>query len=252
MSKKLIAGNWKMNLDIRQSEALAKRLRDYCESHNEANADVLICPTFVSLSVCSSVLKGSSVSLGAQNLYSADSGAFTGEISADMLLSAGCSYVIIGHSERRKYFGETNQSVNVKILKAIEKDLKPIMCVGETLQEREDEIFEAIVSEQVEEGLNGVDPEKLNELSIAYEPVWAIGTGMNATPAQASQMHQFIRGTVGKMFPGFNAGSLRILYGGSVNSSNAKELLTAKGIDGALVGGASLKAEEFSAIISAC
>ena len=241
-----------MNLDVKQSEALAKSVRDFCEAGGKSGVDVLVCPPYISLSACARVLKGSAVALGAQNVCSNDNGAYTGEISADMLLSAGCKYVIIGHSERRKYYCETNRTVNAKMLKALEKGLRPIMCVGETLQEREDEIFEAIVGEQVTEGLAGIDSTDAEQITSAYEPVWAIGTGKNATPGQASQMHQFIRQTIRDLYSAEIADRVRILYGGSVNASNARELLHAEGIDGALVGGASLKPEEFGAIINAC
>ncbi len=252
MNRKLIAGNWKMNLNVKESIQLAKTIAESVINLKSPNADVLVCPTFLSLEQCGKALKGSPVMLGAQDVCANDDGAFTGEISASMLLSAGCEYVIIGHSERRKYYGETNESVNVKVKKALEKGLKPVMCVGETLQEREDEIFEAIVGEQITEGLRDVAEDRMNFVTIAYEPVWAIGTGVNATPKQASDMHLFIRKKISELFNIKTAEAVRILYGGSVNAKNAREILAAKGIDGALVGGASLKAEDFLTIVSAC
>ncbi len=251
MRKKLIAGNWKMNLDLQASKSLAESILGIVTKKDISSADVLICPTFVALDTCAKVIKGSGISIGAQNMSDKDDGAYTGEISASMLLSAGCEYVIIGHSERRKYYSETNQIVNSKVIKALESGLKPIMCVGETLQEREDDIFEAIVGKQVTEGLAGLNAEQMANVTIAYEPVWAIGTGVNATPEQASAMHQFIGKVIADKFGDSVAENLRILYGGSVNAKNAGEILSACGIDGALVGGASLKADDFKTIISA-
>lgn len=252
MNRKLIAGNWKMNLDIKSSEKLAKQLTEGIGGLKQLNCDVLICPAFVSLYACSKILRDSKIMLGAQNMSSNDDGAFTGEISATMLISAGCSHVIIGHSERRKYCGETNETVNAKVLKALEKGLKPILCVGETLQEREDEIYREIVAEQLTEGLKAVEPESVTEITVAYEPVWAIGTGVNATPRQASDMHVHIRKMLSELYSVKVTDAIRILYGGSVNAGNAGELLSSNGIDGALVGGASLKPDEFLRIVSAC
>ena len=251
MRKKLIAGNWKMNLDLIASKSLAENILKVITKKDLAATDVLICPTFVALEKCAAVISGSGISLGAQNMSDKDDGAYTGEISASMLISAGCEYVIIGHSERRKYYSESNQVVNSKVRKALEAGLKPIMCVGETLQEREDDIYEAIVSKQITEGLNNLTAEQMANVTIAYEPVWAIGTGVNATPEQASDMHKFIGNIISKMFGDVAAENLRILYGGSVNTKNAGEILSACGIDGALVGGASLKADDFKSIISA-
>jgi triosephosphate isomerase len=252
MNRKLIAGNWKMNLNLKDSEKLAKTLAENLSSVKDPKADVLICPTYVSLAACSKIIRDSIIMLGAQNVCVSDDGAYTGEISATMLKAIDCEYVIIGHSERRKYYGETNETVNSKILKSLEHGLKPIMCVGETLQEREDEIFEAIVGEQVVMCLTNIPEERISDLVIAYEPVWAIGTGVNATPKQASHMHQYIRKIISEIYSASVAANLRILYGGSVNPKNASEILSAKGIDGALVGGASLKADDFMTIISSC
>lgn len=250
MKKKLIAGNWKMNLTLNASIELTENFVKNVPQKSISETDVLICPTFIALPACSTLLKDSGIMLGAQNMSDKDDGAYTGEISASMLTAVGCEFVIIGHSERRKYFGETNQIVNSKSLKALTSGLKPIICVGETLQEREDEIYEAIVEKQISEGLAGISDEQMSDVTIAYEPVWAIGTGLNATPKQASGMHKFIRGLISGKYGSAIGNEARILYGGSVNAKNAGEILHAGGIDGALVGGAALKAEEFLTIIS--
>lgn len=250
MEKKLIAGNWKMNLTLNASIELTENIAKKITKKTTGTTDVLICPTYVALSACSKLLSDSGIMLGSQNMSDKDDGAYTGEISASMLKAVGCEYVIIGHSERRKYFGETNQIVNSKSLKALTSGLKPILCVGETLQEREDEIYEAIVEKQISEGLAGISDEQMSNVTIAYEPVWAIGTGVNATPKQASGMHKFIRGLISGKFGSEIGNETRIIYGGSVNAKNAGEILHAGGIDGALVGGASLKADEFLTIIS--
>lgn len=244
MEKKLIAGNWKMNLTLNASIELTENIAKKITKKTTGTTDVLICPTYVALSACSKLLSDSGIMLGSQNMSDKDDGAYTGEISASMLKAVGCEYVIIGHSERRKYFGETNQIVNSKSLKALTSGLKPILCVGETLQEREDEIYEAIVEKQISEGLAGISDEQMSDVTIAYEPVWAIGTGVNATPKQASGMHKFIRGLISGKFGSEIGNETRIIYGGSVNAKNAGEILHAGGIDGALVGGASLKADE--------
>lgn len=250
MKKKLIAGNWKMNLNFDASIELTGNIVKKISKKSISAADVLICPTFVALSACSKLLVDSGIMFGAQNMSDKDDGAYTGEISASMLTAVGCEFVIIGHSERRKYFGETNQIVNSKSIKALNSGLKPIICVGETLQEREDEIYEAIVEKQISEGLAGISDEQMSNVTIAYEPVWAIGTGVNATPRQASDMHKFIRGLISAKYGSGIGNETRIIYGGSVNAKNAGDILYAGGIDGALVGGASLKADEFLTIIS--
>lgn len=245
MRRKLIAGNWKMNMNYKNSDDLAKQIVNGIEPAILKKIDVLICPPFVSLGLVSKVIKDSGINLGAQNVSSEEDGAFTGEISAEMLKSAGCEYVIIGHSERRKYMHETNAVVNAKVLKALEHNMKVIICVGETLQEREDEIYESIITEQVVKSLENVSPEKMKDVVIAYEPVWAIGTGLNATPKEASDIHGLIGKTVSGLYDSKIAEDLQILYGGSVNAKNAAEMLSACGIDGALIGGASLKPDEF-------
>lgn len=251
MRRKLIAGNWKMNLNCKDSEKLAKEIVEKLDGKILRKVDVLICPAFVSLGVVESVIENSGIKLGAQDLFYENDGAYTGEISASMLKSAGCEYVIAGHSERRKYIHETNKILNKKIRKAIEFDLTVIYCVGETLEEREDEIFQSVVEEQLREGLLDIDAGQMKKIVIAYEPVWAIGTGLNATPKQASDMHGFIGKIISKLYGSETAENLLILYGGSVNEKNAKEILSACGVDGALIGGASLKANEFAEIAAA-
>lgn len=249
MRKKLIAGNWKMNLDLNESRELAKSILDKTDKKYFEYTDVLLCPTYVSLSPVENVIKDSQVLLGAQNLSYENDGAFTGEISASMLKSVGCNYVIIGHSERRKYFNETDELVNKKIIKALEFGLKPILCVGETLEERESGKQNEVVETQLTNDLNGVSD--LSNVVIAYEPVWAIGTGKNATPQQANEMHKHIRSVITKLHNQNSADNTRILYGGSLNDKNCKELLSESDIDGGLIGGASLKADSFIEIIKA-
>jgi triosephosphate isomerase len=250
MRRKIIAGNWKMNKDIHETAALIEdlkvRLKDY---RNEAT--VVLCPPFPSLVVAGSLLGGSPMKLGAQNMSERDDGAFTGEVSCRMLKAIGCEYVIVGHSERRQYFKETDELVNAKAKKALAAGLIPIICVGETLQEREGGITDRIITAQVKGVLHELSPEQLSHCVIAYEPVWAIGTGKNATPEQANQVHVLIRKLVGQMYTWKTAEGLVIQYGGSVNDKNARELLSKPDIDGALVGGASLKSDAFVAIIQA-
>ena len=249
MRKKLIAGNWKMNAGYKDSEKLAKEIESKLDKKNFQKTDVLICPSFISLGIINKTIKDSELKLGAQDLFYENDGAYTGEISASMLKSVGCEYVIIGHSERRKYFHETNKVINKKIIKAIEAGLKPVVCVGESLEEREDEIYEGVIEKQLREGLADISKEQMKNLVIAYEPVWAIGTGLNATPDQASKMHRFIADVVTKLYDDEVTNDLIILYGGSVNAKNAKEMLSTCGVDGALIGGASLKADEFAEIV---
>ncbi|MBS1518878.1 MAG: triose-phosphate isomerase [Bacteroidetes bacterium] len=245
MRRKLIAGNWKMNLGIKESEKLASEIVKKTGSNILKKTDVLICPPFISIPAVSKILKNTGILLGAQNLSSENDGAYTGEISASMLHSAGCGYVIVGHSERRKYFHETNPVVNAKAVQSLKHGLKTIICVGETFQEREDEIFESIIIEQVRTALNDIPAGKMKDVIIAYEPVWAIGTGLNATPEQASAIHLLINNTAEEIFGKEISGELLIIYGGSVNAGNAYDILSAERIDGALIGGASLKADDF-------
>jgi triosephosphate isomerase len=245
---KVIAGNWKMYKNLEETSALLNELKTALAS-TPASTIVVVCPPYTSLSVAAGLLKGSSIHLGAQNMSQHDEGAYTGEISWKMLRSAGCEYVILGHSERRQYFGETNALVNEKAKKALANGLLPIICVGETLQERETGRTKGVIKEQVEGVLAGLTPDQMSRVIIAYEPVWAIGTGRNATPEQAQEVHSQIRQLVAGMLGNAVAGSLVIQYGGSVKPDNSAGLLTQNDIDGALVGGACLKSDSFSAII---
>ncbi|GMU95056.1 triose-phosphate isomerase [Ignavibacterium album] len=250
MRKKIIAGNWKMNNDLQQSIFLIEELKTKL-LNKSLNSDVIICPPFTSLSEAKKLIEGSVIKLGAQNMFYEDSGAYTGEISASMLKSVGCEYVILGHSERRTIFGEKDEMINKKIRKALSQKLKPIFCVGETLEEREKDITEKVIKKQIEKGLIDVTPDEILDVIIAYEPVWAIGTGRTATPQQAQEVHHFIRKLLANMYSKDFANLITIQYGGSVKPENAKELLSQKDIDGALVGGACLKADSFIGIIEA-
>ncbi|HZW40029.1 MAG TPA: triose-phosphate isomerase [Ignavibacteriaceae bacterium] len=248
MRKKIIAGNWKMNNDLSGTKNLINGLNDLLKNEN-INCDVIVCPPFTNLSEANTLLKDSKMQLGAQNMYFEDSGAFTGEISAQMLLSVGCKYVILGHSERRAIFMESDDVINKKIKKALSAGLLPIFCIGETLEEREGGITNNIIEGQLKNGLTGISEEELGKIIVAYEPVWAIGTGKTATPQQAQDVHAFIRGWIKKNYSQAAADKLVIQYGGSVKPDNAKELLSQTDIDGALVGGACLKADSFIGII---
>lgn len=248
MRIKVIAGNWKMNNDINESRNLISKLLDGLKNLT-ADCEVVICPPFTSLSEASAMIKGSTIKLGAQNLHQEENGAFTGEVSAKMLFGAGCEFVIIGHSERRTIFKESDELINKKIQRAIKNNLKPIFCVGELLEEREKNVTEQVIKTQVLRGLENFPADELKSLIIAYEPVWAIGTGKTATPQQAEEVHAFIRKLIGNRFSEEFAENIRILYGGSVKPDNSKELLSQKNIDGALVGGACLNADSFLSII---
>ncbi|QSX08212.1 triose-phosphate isomerase [Alkalibacter rhizosphaerae] len=245
MRKPIIAGNWKMNKTATEAVALVELLKE-----KVANKDVKVvfCPPYTSLVAVKEGLDGSTVGLGAQNMHFEDNGAFTGEISADMLLDLGVEYVIIGHSERRQYFNETNETVNKKLHKALEKGLIPIVCVGESLQEREEGIQEAVVTTQVCEAFKNVQADDAAKTVVAYEPIWAIGTGKTATSDQAEEVCRWIRENLEKIYDSEVAQTVRIQYGGSVNASNVDELMGMPNIDGALVGGASLK-EDFVRIV---
>ena len=243
----LIAGNWKMYKTPDESAETARQLDLHVRS--VADVDIMIAPTFTALTAVWEVVQNGPVTLGAQNLYWESEGAYTGEISAPMLKSVGCEYCIIGHSERRQYFGETDQTVNKKIQAAIKAKLKPVFCVGETEKEREAEQTFSVLDKQVQKGLEKLVLDQLNTLVIAYEPVWAIGTGKTATDDQAQQVHQYIRSLVENNFGNALSDSIRILYGGSVKPDNIAALMKMPDIDGALVGGASLDAESFSQIV---
>lgn len=245
MRRWMVAGNWKMNKTIGEAVDLARAIKE--GTVDVRGGDIVVAPVFTALSSVYAAIKGSQVKLAAQNIYCEEKGAFTGEIAPGMARDAGCEYVIIGHSERRKYFNETDAAVNAKIKKALQAGLKPIMCVGETGEEREQGVTEFTVGLQVKKGLHGID--KVEEIAVAYEPVWAIGTGKNATPEQAQEVHAFIRSELEKLY-GNVGGSLRVLYGGSVTADNVGDLTAMKDIDGALVGGASLKSDSFISIIT--
>lgn len=251
MRKKVIAGNWKMNNDIQESQNLISKLISSLTGIN-ANCEIIVCPPFTSLSEAGNLLKNTNIKLGAQNMHFEENGAFTGEISGKMLLSAGCEYVIIGHSERRTIFGETDQIINKKLKKALKDGLKPIFCVGETLEERENGIMKDVIKRQVLDGLADFHSEELKTMILAYEPVWAIGTGKTASPEQAQEVHSYIRELLRDHFSNEASEKMVIQYGGSVKGDNARELLSQNDIDGALVGGACLKAESFVDIIKVC
>lgn len=248
MRKTIIAGNWKMNKNLPESVSLIEELKSKLAGKSP-KCEVVICPPFTSLSEAKKLIEGTAIKLGAQNMYYEDSGAFTGEISASMLKSVGCEYVILGHSERRTIFGETDTMINKKIKKALSEKLKPIFCVGETLEEREKGVAEKVIKRQIEKGLSDIIPDEFIDVVIAYEPVWAIGTGKTATPEQAQEVHRFIRKLLANMYSKDFAQMVTIQYGGSVKPENAKALLSQKDIDGALVGGACLKGDSFMGII---
>jgi len=243
----LIAGNWKMFKTGSEAVATAGQLAKLVA--NVTDTEVMIAPPFTALSMVSEIVRDSKVLLGAQNLHWEDEGAYTGEISAAMLRAAGCQYVIIGHSERRQYFGETDETVNKKIRSAIHANLIPILCVGESDEERDSEKTFSVLDKQIINGLQNTSSDDLEKLVIAYEPVWAIGTGKTATKEQAQEVHLFLRSLIEKSFKNTLAKSVRILYGGSVKPSNISELMAMPDIDGALVGGASLDAGIFSEIV---
>ncbi|MBO7377411.1 MAG: triose-phosphate isomerase [Clostridia bacterium] len=244
MRKPIIAGNWKMNKTAKEAVELVTALKPLVEN---AECDVVVCVPFTDICAVAGAIEGSNIHLGAQNVHFADHGAFTGEISADMLLEAGVEYVIIGHSERRQYFGETDETVNKRTLAALAKGLKPIVCVGESLEERETGKTEQVLKTQIVNGLK--DIEDITKVVIAYEPIWAIGTGKTATAEQANETIGFIRKTIAETFCPKCAEKVRIQYGGSMNAKNAHELMSMPEIDGGLIGGASLKAEDFSIVV---
>ncbi|MBE7034629.1 MAG: triose-phosphate isomerase [Ruminococcaceae bacterium] len=245
MRQTVAAGNWKMNKTPSETRALIAELAPLVK---DAKNKVIVCPTAVCLPAAVEAAKGTNILVGAQNLYFEDKGAFTGEISADMLLDLGVSYVIIGHSERRQYFAETDETVNKKVLKALEKGLNPIICVGESLEQREQGITADLVRMQVKIALQGVSAEQAKTVIIAYEPIWAIGTGKTATTEQAEEVCKTIRDCICELYCADVAEAVIIQYGGSVNAGNSAELFSQANIDGGLVGGASLKAADFAVI----
>jgi triosephosphate isomerase len=247
--KYLIAGNWKMNLNSAEGAELAGQVVSQFGQQTEVS--VCVCPTFTALEGVSKVVNESNIQLGAQNMHSEASGAYTGEISAEMLRHLYCNFVILGHSERREYFGETDETVNQKTLAALQANLKPIVCIGETLEEREAGQVNAVISRQIKGALAGINAERAESLVIAYEPVWAIGTGKTATPEMAEEVHAEIRCLLAGLLGEEASEKVRILYGGSMKPGNAPELLAQKNIDGGLIGGAALKANDFGGIIEA-
>ncbi len=249
MRKKFIAGNWKMNTRSIDGELLAAAVVKGVGS--ETRVTVAVCPPFPYLSRVGQVVQGTPVALGAQNCYPKDDGAFTGEVSPAMLVDVGCAYVIVGHSERRQFFQDTNEFVNSKAHAALKAGLKVILCIGETLDERKANRTEAVLDTQLVGSIADITAEQLKNMVLAYEPVWAIGTGVNATPQQAQEAHAFIRKRVGQLCGDAAANALGIQYGGSVKPDNAATLLSQPDVDGALVGGASLKAEDFLTIVRA-
>ena len=244
----VIAGNWKMNKTPSETVALINEMKPLVA---DAACDVVLCVPFVDLAPAVQAAEGSNIKIGAQNVHFEKSGAFTGEISADMLKEVGAEYVIVGHSERRTYFGETDVTVNKRTLAALNAGLKVIVCVGEYLEQREQGITRELVSMQTKIALGGVTPEQLKQVIIAYEPVWAIGTGKTATAQQANEVNAAIRGAVAELYGQAAADGLTIQYGGSMNAGNAEELLAQPDVDGGLIGGASLKAKDFSIIVQA-
>ena len=246
LRKAVIAGNWKMNKTRPEAKALIEELIPRAA---EASCEVVICVPFTNLETAVSLTEGTNIKVGAENVHFEKSGAFTGEISADMLTELGVEYVIIGHSERRQYFGETDETVNKRTKAALAAGLKPIVCVGELLGEREAGITEEVISTQVKLGFAGISAEDMKKTIIAYEPVWAIGTGKTATSAQAEEVCLFIRETLAKLYDKATADAVTIQYGGSMNPKNAAELLAQPDVDGGLIGGASLKAADFGVLL---
>lgn len=250
MRKQIIAGNWKMHTDLAEATILVEGIKAAL-TEGEVSREVVVCPPFTGLSTVADLIEDTEVRLGAQNMYFEPKGAFTGEVSPLMLTDVGCHYVILGHSERREYFGETDALINQKIKAAFQYDLIPILCVGESLAQREVNETQTFINSQLTAGLADLTAEQVSQMVIAYEPIWAIGTGKTATAEQAGEVCTAIRAKVAELFDKETAEVLRIQYGGSVKGSNAQEILSQLDIDGALVGGASLKADDFMAIIKA-
>lgn len=252
MRRYVVAANWKMNKDISSGVVLADEVKKKIEAKNLAEkVDVVLCPPFILLDKIRSLIEDSFIGLGAQNMYHQNNGAYTGEISASMLRTLSCTHVILGHSERRTFFGETDSFINKKVHKALENYLVPIICVGETLEQRNAGITFSVVENQMKGVLEGLSYNQMLRVVIAYEPVWAIGTGLNATPGQAQEVHHFIRKLVTTLYDSIITEKLPIQYGGSLKAENAKEIFSQPDVDGGLVGGASLVADQFVAIVEA-
>ena len=247
MRTPIIAGNWKLNKTVSEAVSLTTDLVKLV--NNITDVEIVIAPVFTALSTVHDAINGSNIQLAAQDVYWENSGAFTGEVSAPMLKDVGCNYVIIGHSERRQYFGETNETVNQKVKAALLHELKPIICVGELLEERETGKTDSVIEDQVKGGIVDISESDMESCVIAYEPVWAIGTGKTATPDQAQEVHNFIRNILVDCYSDKLASQIRIQYGGSVKPENAAELMSQQDVDGALVGGASLDADSFAEIV---
>ena len=247
MRKPIIAGNWKMNKTPEEAKELVTALVPLVK---DAKCDVVICPPFVDLCAVKPIIAGTNIHLGVQNIHWAEKGAFTGEISADMLKAHGVEYAIVGHSERRQYFGETDATVNQRAKAAIAAGITPIICVGESLEQRESGVTNAVVSGQTKAALDGIEAKDVETLVIAYEPIWAIGTGKTATKEDANATIAVIRGAIAEVYGKDVAEKVRIQYGGSMNPTNASELMSMPEIDGGLIGGASLKAEDFSRVVN--
>lgn len=247
MRKAIIAGNWKMNNTVEEGLKLVEELKGLVK---DAKCDVVVCPSFVCLDAVLKAVKGSNIKVGAQNMYFEEKGAFTGEVAPSMLEKMGVNYVIIGHSERRQYFNETDETVNKKVKKAFEHNLIPIVCCGETLEEREKNVTEEVLGRQIKLDLEGLTNEQVETLVVAYEPIWAIGTGKTATDEQANETIAYIRSVITSMYGKETAEKTRIQYGGSVKPATIKAQMAKSDIDGALVGGASLKSADFAAIVN--
>jgi len=247
MRKPLIAGNWKMFKTAKEAALMIEELK--AKVSDVKDREIALCPTFTALESAVRAAKGSNINIGGQNVFWEEKGAFTGEIAPNMLKDIGCKFVIIGHSERRQYFGETDETVNKRIFAALKAGLFPIVCVGETLEQRESDKTFSVIETQTKNGLKGLSVEQMKNIVVAYEPVWAIGTGKTATPAQAQEVHAFIRKLLKDLFGAEISAITRILYGGSVKPDNMKELMECEDIDGGLVGGASLEAESFAKIV---
>lgn len=247
MRKAIIAGNWKMHKTVSEATALVEELKPLVKG---ATCDVVVCPTSICLPAVVEAVKGTNIKVGAQNMHFEEDGAFTGEISPIMLKDLGVEYVIIGHSERRQYFNETDETVNKKLKSAFAHGLVPILCIGESLEEREGNITEEVLAKQVKLDLNGITSENVKGMIVAYEPIWAIGTGKTATADDANETIGFIRKVIEKLYSNEVSEAVRIQYGGSVKPSTIKEQMEKEHIDGGLIGGASLKAQDFSAIVN--
>ncbi|MGE5381925.1 MAG: triose-phosphate isomerase [Omnitrophica WOR_2 bacterium] len=250
MRKRIVAGNWKMNKTFTEAEGLLFDIADLLSESRPDKVEVVVCPPSIYLELASDIAQQNDFYSGAQNISHFDLGAYTGEISAEMVKSAGAKYVILGHSERRNYFGETDDIIALKVVKAINNNLTPIYCCGEVLNEREENRHFEVVSAQINQAICHLADHEIRQVVIAYEPVWAIGTGKTATPAQAQEMHQFIRNILAEHYGKDTSDNISILYGGSCNPGNAAELFSQEDVDGGLIGGASLKADDFVKIVN--